>query len=155
MNDDDVVFMHKALEVAETGIGKTDFAPSIGCAIVKNGEILATARTQDGGVPHAEVTALGILAEKGISAEGATAYVTLEPCANPDLGADICCADALIAANIRRVVAATGDPDHKTNGQGFRKLQDAGIETVCGVLENESLQQNPDFYSSRGIILKS
>ncbi len=80
-DDTDERFMRLALAEAEKGCGRTGFAPSIGCVLVKNGEVIARGRTQDGGVPHAEETALANLPE-GMSAEGATAYVTLEPCAH-------------------------------------------------------------------------
>lgn len=148
---DDVFYMKKALGAAGTGRGKTAFAPSIGCVIVKDGAVIATARTQDGGVPHAEATALSILTEKGISPEGATAYVTLEPCATPDPGEKTCCADLLVAAKVARVVMATLDPDYKTNGKGLAKLKAAAIETAVGLMETESQRQNMWFYESRGV----
>lgn len=146
----DEEYMKQALAAAEPGRGRTGFAPSIGCVLVKDGKVLARARTADGGVPHAEATALALA---GAAARGATAYVTLEPCATPDPGAKTCCADLLVAAGVSRVVMATLDPDHKTNGKGKKKLEEAGIETSVGLLEAESHAQNPDFYRSRGIPL--
>ncbi len=147
----DEAFMREALDVAEEGRGKTDFAPSIGCIIVRNGAIVARGRTQDGGVPHAEEMAIADL--KNIKlAEGATAYVTLEPCATPDPGAAVECVDLLIHARVGRVVMAVIDPDHKTNGMGLKRLQDAGVETKVGVLRDEAIAQNEWFYRSRGLI---
>lgn len=147
---DDIEYMRAALHIAEEGRGRTDFAPSIGCVLVKDGRIIGRGRTQDGGVPHAEETALaslGSLAE----AEGATAYVTLEPCATPDPGAAVECADLLVRAKIKRVVMAVIDPDPKTNGMGCRRLEAAGIETCVGVLREEAIAQNEWFYRSRGM----
>src|SRR5690606_717224 len=118
----DEAWMRLALRTAQDGCGKTGFAPSVGCVIVKDGVALARARTADGGVPHAEDAALSILARRNLSAQGATAYVTLEPCATPDPGAKTCCADLLVAAGVARVVMAAIDPDHKTNGEGREKL---------------------------------
>lgn len=150
-DDTDERFMRLALAEAEKGRGRTDFAPSIGCVLVKNGEVIARGRTQDGGVPHAEETALANLPE-GMSAEGATAYVTLEPCATPDPGAAVECADLVIRAKIARVVMAVIDPDPKTDGMGVRRLQAAGIETKVGILRDEAIAQNEWFYRSRGLI---
>lgn len=142
----DEYYMQLALDVAQEGVGKTDFAPSIGCVIVKDGKIIGKGRTQDGGVPHAEASTL-----KDIDAQGATAYVTLEPCATPDPGAECECADIVINAGIVRVVMAVIDPDPKTNGQGCRRLKEAGIETRVGVLQDEAIAQNLWFYQSRGM----
>lgn len=142
--------MRAALDVAAEGIGRTDFAPSIGCVLVKDGKIIAQGRTQDGGVPHAEETAIAALPHFS-DAEGATAYVTLEPCATPDPGANVECVDLLIRAHVARVVMAVIDPDYKTNGMGYKRLQDAGIETRVGVLRDEAIAQNLWFYRSRGM----
>lgn len=153
MPDDskDERFMRLALAEAEAGRGRTDFAPSIGCVLVKDGIVIARGRTQDGGVPHAEETALANLPD-GISAEGATAYVTLEPCATPDPGAAVECADLLVRARVARVVVAVIDPDPKTDGMGVKRLQAAGIDTKVGVLRVEAIAQNEWFYRSRGLI---
>lgn len=150
MDDMDEFYMRAALAEAQDGIGKTDFAPSIGCVIVKDGQIIARGRTQDGGVPHAEATAFSSLANI-LEAQGATAYVTLEPCATPDPGAKSECVDLVIKAKIARVVIAVIDPDHKTNGMGLKRLHDAGIETRVGVLRDEAIAQNLWFYRSRGM----
>lgn len=148
---EDEFYMREALAVAAEGVGRTDFAPSIGCVLVKNGRVIGRGRTQDGGVPHAEETAIADAIASGYTAEGATAYVTLEPCATPDPGARVECADLLVYARVKRVVMALIDPDPKTNGMGLKRLQDAGIETKVGVLRDDSIAQNPWFYQSRGL----
>lgn len=148
----DIAFMRAALEMAEEGRGRTDFAPSIGCVIVKSGRIVARGRTQDGGVPHAEEVALANAAKNGEDASGATVYVTLEPCAMPDPGACVECADLLVKARVGRVVMAVIDPDPKTDGAGLKRLQEQGISTTVGVLREESIAQNEWFYRSRGLI---
>ena len=145
----DQKFMQLALEQAVAGIGKTDFAPSIGCVLVKNDEVIGRGRTSDGGVPHAEDNALRMAKENGYDPQGCTAYVTLEPCATPDPGADICCTDLLLKAKIARVVASVQDPDYKTNGQGVDRLRAAGVQVDIGLCADESMTQNAWFYESR------
>jgi diaminohydroxyphosphoribosylaminopyrimidine deaminase/5-amino-6-(5-phosphoribosylamino)uracil reductase len=152
MEDEDERYMRAALSIAEEGRGRTDFAPSIGCVLVKDGAVIGRGRTQDGGVPHAEETALGEAIAKGHDVRGATAYVTLEPCATPDPGSKVECTDLLIRAGIGRVVMAVIDPDPKTNGEGLKRLQAAGIETKVGVMREEAITQNEWFYRSRGLI---
>lgn len=147
--DDDKFFMAQALAEAKTGIGKTDFAPSIGCVLVKNGKVIGKGRTSDGGVPHAEDNALKDARLNGHDPAGATAYVTLEPCAKPDPGAHDACANLLIEARIARMVTSLQDPDHKTNGQGTQMLKDHGIETQVGLFAEEAMAQNMWFYESR------
>ena len=146
--------MREALAVAEGGRGLTDFAPSIGCVIVQDGKIIARGRTQNGGVPHAEESALRCLENRAM-AENATVYVTLEPCATPDPGAQCCCADLLIAARVGRVVMAVIDPDPKTNGGGLKRLTEAGIETSVGLLREEAVAQNEWFYESRRVVVNT
>ncbi|MDO9368966.1 MAG: bifunctional diaminohydroxyphosphoribosylaminopyrimidine deaminase/5-amino-6-(5-phosphoribosylamino)uracil reductase RibD [Sphingopyxis sp.] len=104
--------------------------PNVGCLIVKNDAVVARGWTQAGGRPHAEAIALTAAGER---VRGATAYVTLEPCAHasPRGGA---CSDALIAAGIARVVIGAQDPDPRTDGKGIARLQAAGIEVVPNVL---------------------
>lgn len=147
-NAQDGFFMRRALAVAEEGIGRTDFAPSIGCVIVKNGRVIARGRTQDGGVPHAEETALRNLPHRSM-AEGATVYVTLEPCAVQDPGAACSCSQLLVEAKVARVVMAVIDPDSKTDGRGLEKLRAAGIETTVGIMGQCARMQNEWFYRSR------
>ena len=131
-------FMAHALGLARRGLGRVWPNPAVGCVIERHGVILGRARTADGGRPHAETRAL---AQAGGAARGATAYVTLEPCAHH--GATPPCAQALIDAGIARVVIAGRDPDPRVDGGGIAMLRAAGIEVIEGVLDSEarSLQQ--------------
>ncbi|WP_093510844.1 bifunctional diaminohydroxyphosphoribosylaminopyrimidine deaminase/5-amino-6-(5-phosphoribosylamino)uracil reductase RibD [Sphingopyxis sp. YR583] len=108
--------------------------PNVGCLIVKQGKVVARGWTQAGGRPHAEAVALEVAGE---SARGATAYVTLEPCAHTSPRGPAC-SDSLIAAGIARVVIAAQDPDARTDGKGIARLQAAGIEVVFNVLPAEA-----------------
>lgn len=132
--------MQTALRMAERGLGRVWPNPAVGCIIVKDGRIIATARTADGGRPHAETQAL---AQAGESAEGACVYVTLEPCAHH--GQTPPCVEALIAAKVARVVIGAIDPDPRTAGKGVAALKAAGIETLNGVQENECRRLNAGF----------
>lgn len=118
-----------ALALAERGRGATAPAPCVGCVIVKGGHVIGRGWSQPGGRPHAEAMAL---AEAGAAARGATAYVTLEPCAHESLKGPKC-SSLLIDAGIACVVAAIGDPDQRTDGRGFAALEAAGVEVVRGV----------------------
>ena len=134
--------MRHALMLAGRALGRVAPNPAVGCVIVSSdGRVVGRGMTQDAGRPHAETVAL---AQAGEAARGATAYVTLEPCAH--LGKTSPCADALIAAGIARVVAAAHDPDPRVNGQGFAKLRGAGIEVVTGMMEKEAAALNAGFF---------
>jgi len=133
--------MRQALALARRGIGRTSPNPSVGCVIVApDGRVLGAVRSADGGRPHAEARALE---QAGSAARGATAYVTLEPCASVTLTPP--CAETLIAAGVKRVVGAIEDPDHRTSGNGFKKLREAGVEVVTGVLAKEAEQVHAGF----------
>lgn len=119
--------MGAALAMAARGQGRTAPNPSVGCVIVRGGRVVGRGWTQLGGRPHAEAMAL---AEAGEQTAGATAYVTLEPCARPGRGPD--CAGLLIAAGVARVVAAIGDPFPSVDGHGFARLRAAGIAVTIG-----------------------
>ena len=127
--------MRIALGLAMRGLGTTAPNPSVGAVIVEeaSGEIIARGWTQPGGRPHAETIAL---ARAGARARGATMYVTLEPCSH--FGATPPCADAVIAAGVRRVVASIRDPDPRVAGRGLARLQSAGVEVMAGVLAREA-----------------
>jgi diaminohydroxyphosphoribosylaminopyrimidine deaminase/5-amino-6-(5-phosphoribosylamino)uracil reductase len=129
---DDERFMAEAIAVAYRHLGQTGTNPSVGCVIVRDGAIIGRAVTAVGGRPHAEPQAL---AEAGEAARGATAYVTLEPCSH--YGHTPPCADALIAAGVRRVVVSVTDPDARVAGRGLAMLREAGIVVDTGVLEAE------------------
>jgi len=139
---DDPGFMRGALALARRGLGETAPNPSVGCVIVRDGRVVGRGRTAPGGRPHAEVSAL-VMA--GAKARGATAYVTLEPCAHH--GSTPPCAEALIGANIARAVIAMRDPDPRVNGQGVTLLRDAGIEVVEGVGAEAAESMNEGFFS--------
>ncbi|MEM8688028.1 MAG: bifunctional diaminohydroxyphosphoribosylaminopyrimidine deaminase/5-amino-6-(5-phosphoribosylamino)uracil reductase RibD [Pseudomonadota bacterium] len=132
MRPSDEQFMDLALRMGRRNLGATAENPSVGCIIVKEGLIVGRGVTAPGGRPHAETQAL---AQAGPDAAGATAYVTLEPCAH--YGRTPPCCDALIAATIGRVVIAVGDPDPRTRGKGTDKMRAAGIVVDEGVCEAE------------------
>jgi diaminohydroxyphosphoribosylaminopyrimidine deaminase / 5-amino-6-(5-phosphoribosylamino)uracil reductase len=116
-------FLELALELAERGRGTTKPNPVVGAVVVRDGEVVGRGWHERAGGPHAEIVALEAA---GDDARGATLYTTLEPCAHH--GRTPPCVDALIAAGVARVVAAAGDPNPRTDGQGFARLRAAGIE---------------------------
>lgn len=122
-------WMRLALSLGRRGLGMTWPNPAVGCVIIKNNHVIGRGWTQTGGRPHAEIIAL---AQAGSDAKGATAYVTLEPCAHT--GKTPPCANALINAGIKRVVAAISDPDPRVGGKGFDILRQSGIVTTTDVL---------------------
>lgn len=133
--------MGAALALASRGIGNSWPNPSVGCVVVRGGRILGRGWTQPGGRPHAEAMALA-----GIDAKGATAYVTLEPCAHASVRGPAC-ADTLAAAGVERVVVAAQDPDPRTNGAGLARLSAAGIEVEAGVCCAEAQTLMAGFFS--------
>jgi diaminohydroxyphosphoribosylaminopyrimidine deaminase/5-amino-6-(5-phosphoribosylamino)uracil reductase len=143
-------FLRQALELAAQGLMLTSPNPRVGCVIVGPDEtLLGQGHTQRTGGPHAEVMALRDAQAKGHSAIGATAYVTLEPCSHH--GRTGPCCDALIAAGIKKVVAANTDPNPLVAGQGFDKLRAAGVEVEVlpadDPLATESRELNIGFFS--------
>lgn len=140
-SDDD--FMGVAVALAARGAGQTMPNPSVGCVIVRDGRVLARARTSNSGRPHAEAGALSALNGR---ATGATAYVTLEPCSHH--GQTPPCAQALIEAGISRCVIARLDPDPRVSGRGVAALKAAGIEVVTGVMA-ETATETLSGYLSR------
>ncbi len=134
--------MARALQLAELGLWTTAPNPRVGCVLVQAGEIVGEGWHEKAGEPHAEVHALRAAGDK---AQGATAYVTLEPCSHT--GRTPPCAEALIAAGVSRVVAAMTDPNPLVAGKGLAMLQAAGIETASGLLENEARELNIGFIS--------
>ncbi|MCB1783368.1 MAG: bifunctional diaminohydroxyphosphoribosylaminopyrimidine deaminase/5-amino-6-(5-phosphoribosylamino)uracil reductase RibD [Alphaproteobacteria bacterium] len=141
ISETDKQYMRQALNLAHHGLGRVWPNPSVGCVIVKNGVLLAAARTADGGRPHAETIALE---QVGKEAKGATVYVTLEPCAHT--GKTPPCALALAEAGVSRVVIASEDPDSRVNGKGTEILKAAGIDVTSGVLEKEARELNKGFF---------
>lgn len=127
--------MKAALALAARGLGETWPNPSVGCVLVdRAGRLIARGRTQPGGRPHAEAAALARAAETQAGArrlEGATAYVTLEPCSHH--GRTPPCAEALAAARVGRVLAAIEDPDPRVSGRGLAHLRSQGIDAAAGL----------------------
>ena len=130
--------MRAALALARRGLGSAWPNPSVGCVIVHAERVVGRGTTAPGGRPHAERVALDMA---GSAAAGSTVYVTLEPCAHH--GRTPPCADALVAAQVRRVVIAGADPDPRVNGAGIARLEAAGVDVATGVLAAEAdlLQQ--------------
>jgi len=132
--------MDHALTLARRGLGNTWPNPAVGCVILRDGIVVGRGWTQPGGRPHAEVMAL---AQAGSAARGATAYVTLEPCAHH--GKTPPCAEALVAAGIARVVSAQTDPDPRVAGRGHAILRAAGIAVTEGIREPEARELQRGF----------
>jgi len=136
----DIEFMRRALALARRGLGRTSPNPAVGAVIVRDGQVVGQGYHQKAGTPHAEVHALRAAGE---AAQGATLYVTLEPCCH--YGRTPPCTEAIIAAGISRVVAAMADPNPRVAGGGFRALQQAGIRVETGLLEKEARRLNEAF----------
>ncbi|MBI1239329.1 MAG: bifunctional diaminohydroxyphosphoribosylaminopyrimidine deaminase/5-amino-6-(5-phosphoribosylamino)uracil reductase RibD [Alphaproteobacteria bacterium] len=135
--------MRHALALGRRTMGQVAPNPAVGCVIVApSGQVIGRGFTQASGRPHAETQALAMA---GVSARGATAYVTLEPCAHH--GKTPPCADALIKAGVARVVIAIGDPDPRTAGKGAATLRQAGIDVIEGVLAAEARRDHAGFFS--------
>ena len=142
----DIRHMRHALALAARGLGRVAPNPAVGCVIVSpngnpGGRIVGRGWTGPGGRPHAETIALG---QAGVAARGATAYVTLEPCAHH--GKTPPCAEALVQAGIARVVGAVEDPDPRVKGQGFAHLLEAGISVTTNVLASDAAILNEGFF---------
>jgi diaminohydroxyphosphoribosylaminopyrimidine deaminase / 5-amino-6-(5-phosphoribosylamino)uracil reductase len=134
-------FLRRALELAREGVGLTSPNPCVGTVIVDDsGKVLGIGSHTYQGLKHAEILALE---QAGNRARGATLYINLEPCSHQ--GRTGPCADAVIAAGIRRVVASMQDPNPQVSGQGFAKLRDAGIAVASGILEGEARPLNETF----------
>lgn len=134
--------MAHALRLAEHGLYTTQPNPRVGCVIAHGERVVGTGWHRRAGEPHAEVFALR---EAGEAARGATAYVTLEPCAHH--GRTPPCADALVAAGVARVVIAAEDPFPQVDGQGIERLRAAGITVASGLLREPARELNLGFFS--------
>lgn len=128
MDPADAAHMRSALALAARALGSAWPNPAVGCVLVSGGRVVGRGWTAEGGRPHAEAAALAMAGDR---AAGATAYVTLEPCAHQGRAGP--CADALAAAGVARVVAAIGDPDPRTAGEGFARLRAAGVAVEVGL----------------------
>ena len=132
--------MATALQLASHGLNTTHPNPRVGCVIALNDEVVGKGWHQKAGEAHAEINAL---ADAGGSSSGATAYVTLEPCSHT--GKTPPCVDALIEAKVSRVVCALTDPNPDVSGDGFRRLQQAGVEVEVGLMAAQAEEQNTGF----------
>lgn len=134
--------MSRALELGARGLASSHPNPSVGCVIVRHGQIVGEGFHARAGAPHAEPQAL---AEAGERARGAELFVTLEPCSHH--GRTPPCADALVAAGLRKVWAALPDPNPRVDGGGFAKLREAGIEVEVGLLREPAERLHRGFLS--------
>ena len=134
----DETFLRKALELARAGVGLAAPNPYVGAIIVDDaGNVLGFGTHTYDGVKHAEVLAID---KAGSKAKGATLYLNLEPCSHQ--GRTGPCADAVIAAGIRRVVACMEDPNPQVSGKGFERLRNAGVSVASGILKQEARELN-------------
>ena len=139
---EDFEFMARALRLAERGLYTTTPNPRVGCVLVKDGRVVGEGWHERAGEAHAEVVALKAAAA---SAEGSTAYVSLEPCAHQ--GRTPPCTNALVEAKVGRVVVAMQDPNPQVAGKGLQKLRDAGIRVEVGLMEEQARELNIGFVS--------
>lgn len=140
----DIEMMRRCLNLAKLGLGRVQANPMVGAVIVRNGEIIGEGYHQQYGEAHAEVNAINSVSDKSLLKDS-TIYVTLEPCSH--YGKTPPCADKLIEMQFPRVVIGATDPHDKVNGKGIKKLQDAGIEIVTGVLKEECEAINKRFFT--------
>jgi diaminohydroxyphosphoribosylaminopyrimidine deaminase/5-amino-6-(5-phosphoribosylamino)uracil reductase len=142
--DQDLHWMHRALDLARRGIALTAPNPAVGCVLLDStGQFAGEGWHEYDLRDHAEIAALKAAQQAGISVQGGAAYVTLEPCNHT--GRTPLCTQALIAAGISRVVAATIDPNPAVAGHGLQALQAAGVQTTIGVCEAEARRLNEPF----------
>jgi diaminohydroxyphosphoribosylaminopyrimidine deaminase/5-amino-6-(5-phosphoribosylamino)uracil reductase len=137
--------MRRALALAAQSMYHASPNPRVGCVIARDGRVLGEGSTQPPGSNHAEIEALLDARRQGHDLHGATAYITLEPCAH--FGRTPPCATALIEARIARVFAAVEDPFPQVNGQGLEMLRASGVDVRCGLLEHEAREINIGFFS--------
>jgi len=140
----DEKYIFFAINLAKKNIGLTSPNPCVGSVLVKNNTIISTGITVAGGTPHSETITI---TKAGKNAQGATLYVTLEPCSH--FGKTPPCTDLIIQSKISRVVIATIDPDLRVNGLGISQLKAAGIEVVVGVLEDKAIESNQGFFTAK------
>lgn len=137
----DEAAMRRALELAARGLNSTHPNPRVGAVLARDQEIVGEGWHERAGEPHAEPLAIGAAGER---ARGATVYVTLEPCNHH--GRTPPCVDVLLAAGVRRVVYAVGDPDPRVDGAGAARLRAAGVKVESGLLEQEAAELNAGFF---------
>jgi diaminohydroxyphosphoribosylaminopyrimidine deaminase/5-amino-6-(5-phosphoribosylamino)uracil reductase len=143
MTDED--YMRVAIALARAQVGRTGDNPAVGCVIVRDGRIVGEGATGEGGRPHAEELALHAA---GAQARGATAYVTLEPCAERSSGA-ASCSSLLGAAGVARVFAACADPSIFAAGRGAQDLHARGVDFDLGLLNQEAASLYLDYLPAK------
>lgn len=139
-SDLEIEFMQRAIALSEKGVYSTKPNPTVGCVLVKEGRVIGEGWHSQAGQPHAERVAL---AQAGDKAQGATAYVTLEPCSH--IGRTPPCADGLVEAGVVKVIVAMLDPNPLVSGRGIRKLTEANIQTKTGLLAEQAEAHNLGF----------
>lgn len=139
----DELMMKRCIELASGGVGLTYPNPVVGCVIVGNGQIISEGWHQKAGEAHAEVNAVNKIKDKEILKD-CEIYVSLEPCSH--FGKTPPCSDMIVRYGFKRVIVGILDPNSKVNGQGIKKMRDAGIEVKVGVLENECAELNKRFF---------
>ena len=139
----DIACMRRALDVAERGRGQVSPNPPVGCVLTRNGEIIAVGWHDHLGDLHAEQAAIANAESLGVTTEGCTAYVTLEPCNH--FGRTPPCTQALLWAGVKEVIVATRDPNPTVRGEGIQVLLDAGISVREGLLQDEAQTQMQAF----------
>jgi diaminohydroxyphosphoribosylaminopyrimidine deaminase / 5-amino-6-(5-phosphoribosylamino)uracil reductase len=140
----DELFMQRALELAALGRGLVSPNPMVGCVVVHNGVIIGEGYHQKYGSSHAEVNAIEAVEEKALLKES-TVYVNLEPCSH--VGKTPPCADMLIRHHVKKVVISNLDSNPLVAGEGIKKLREAGIEVITGVLEKQGKEFNKRFFT--------
>ncbi len=139
----DKQYMHRALQLARLGQGKVSPNPMVGCVIVKDGVIIGEGWHQKYGEAHAEKNAIDSISDKNLL-KGSIVYVNLEPCSH--YGKTPPCSDLLITHQVGCVVVSNKDPNPLVDGGGIKKLREAGIEVIVGVLQEEGELLNKDFF---------
>ena len=142
--EQDIHYMKQALRLARLGEGEVSPNPMVGCVIVKDNVILGEGWHRRYGEAHAEKNAIDSVSDKTLL-QGCTVFVNLEPCSH--YGKTPPCSDLLIAHGVSRVVISNKDPNPLVDGGGIKKLRDAGIEVVVGVLQEEGNKLNQEFFS--------
>jgi len=144
MADQDKKYMEMALKLAQRGIGSVEPNPAVGAVLVKANQVVGKGWHKKFGGPHAEINALQDCQKLGVNPQGATMYVTLEPCCHHAKTGP--CTEAIVAAGIKKVVVAAIDPSEHAGGKGIEQLRNAGIEVEKGVCETQASLLNAPFF---------
>lgn len=136
-------YMKQVFELAKKGEGKVSPNPMVGCVIVNNHKVIGKGWHQEYGKAHAEKNAIDSVTDKKLLTDS-TVYVNLEPCSH--FGNTPPCCDLLVSCKVKKVVIANVDPNPLVNGRGIKRMQDAGIEVVTGVLDQEGKELNASFF---------